>query len=149
VHWSFERKLEELLAVDLKATMRLSRAIGACMVERGRGVILNMGWDQAETGMEGASGELFAAVKGGIMAFTRSLARSLAPLVRVNCVAPGWIRTAWGTHAGTQWQDRVLRETLLHRWGKPEDVAATVRWLASPAAAYMTGQIIKVNGGAV
>ena len=59
------------------------------MKAAGRGVILNMGWDQAETGMEGDSGELFAVTKGAVMAFTRSLALALAPHVRVNCLAPG------------------------------------------------------------
>jgi 3-oxoacyl-[acyl-carrier protein] reductase len=108
-----------------------------------------MGWDQAEAGMEGDSGELFAAVKGAVMAFTRSLALSLAPEVRVNCLAPGWIRTAWGVGASEVWQERVRRETPLGRWGEPEDVAATARWLVSPAAAYLTGQVIRINGGAV
>ena len=70
-----------------------------------------MGWDQAETGMEGDSGELFAATKGAVMAFTRSLALSLAPEVRVNAVAPGWIKTSWGESTSRHWHDRVLRET--------------------------------------
>jgi NAD(P)-dependent dehydrogenase (short-subunit alcohol dehydrogenase family) len=99
--------------------------------------------------MEGDSGELFGAAKGAVMAFTRSLARSLAPKVRVNCLAPGWIKTAWGENASAQWQDRVRAETPLRRWGLPEDVAAAARWLASPAAAYITGQIIRINGGAI
>lgn len=151
-HWSFERKLDELLAVDLKATLLLSREVGQHMRERsdGRGgVILTMGWDQVETGMEGDSGQLFGAVKGAVMAFTRSLALSLAPTVRVNCLAPGWIRTAWGEGASAAWQERVLRETPLKRWGTAEDVAATACWLVSPQAAYITGQIIRINGGAV
>ena len=74
----------------------------------GRGIILTMGWDQAETGMEGDSGQLFAAAKGAVMAFTKSLALTLAPEVRVNALAPGWIRTAWGEQASEVWQDRVL-----------------------------------------
>ena len=147
--WPFERKLEELLAVDLKATVQLARDIGARMKARGRGVILTMGWDQAETGMEGDSGQLFAAVKGAIMCFTRSLALSLAPEVRVNCVAPGWIRTLWGETASTAWQERVRLETPLGVWGLPEDIAATALWLASPAAKFITGQTIRINGGAV
>jgi 2-amino-4-hydroxy-6-hydroxymethyldihydropteridine diphosphokinase len=147
--WPFERKLDELLAVDLKATMRLSRDIGARMKARGRGCILTVGWDQAETGMEGDSGQLFAAVKGAVMCFTRSLALSLAPEVRVNCLAPGWVRTAWGEAASPAWQERVRRETPLGVWGLPEDVAAAAVWLASPAAAFVTGQTVRVNGGAV
>jgi 2-amino-4-hydroxy-6-hydroxymethyldihydropteridine diphosphokinase len=147
--WPFERKWEELLSVDVNATMFLSRTIGQRMKEQGRGVILNMGWDQAETGMEGESGQLFGAAKGAVMAFTKSLALALAPEVRVNCLAPGWIRTAWGEGASRSWQERVLRETPLGRWGTAEDVARAVRWLASPAAAYVTGQVIRLNGGAV
>jgi 3-oxoacyl-[acyl-carrier protein] reductase len=146
---SFDEKLDALLAVDLKATMRLSRAIGARMKARGRGAIITIGWDQAETGMEGDSGELFAAVKGAVMCFTRSLARSLAPEVRVNCIAPGWIRTKWGEAASAAWQQRVRDETPRGVWGLPEDVAAAAAWLASPAAGFITGQTIRVNGGAV
>jgi 2-amino-4-hydroxy-6-hydroxymethyldihydropteridine diphosphokinase len=147
--WPFDRKLDELLAVDVKATIRLARDIGQRMKTQGRGCILTMGWDQAETGMEGDSGELFAAVKGAVMSFTRSLAKSLAPEVRVNCLAPGWIRTAWGETASDAWQERVRRETPLGIWGLPEDVAAAALWLASPAAQFITGQTIRVNGGAI
>ena len=147
--WSFERKLEQLLAVDVTATILLARTVGRRMKEAGGGVILNMGWDQAETGMEGDSGELFAAAKGAVMAFSRSLALSLAPEVRVHCLAPGWIRTAWGEAASEAWQERVRRETPLRRWGRPEDVAAAARWLVSPGAQYLTGQVVRINGGAV
>jgi 3-oxoacyl-[acyl-carrier protein] reductase len=119
------------------------------MRQAGGGTILTLGWDQAERGMEGESGEIFAAVKGAVMAFSRSLARSLAPAVRVNCIAPGWIRTAWGETASDEWHERVRRETPLERWGAPADVAALARFLASPAAAFITGQVIRVNGGAV
>jgi 3-oxoacyl-[acyl-carrier protein] reductase len=81
------------------------------------------------------------------MAFTRSLAKSLAPQVRVNCVAPGWIKTAWGQRASASWQERAQRESLLARWGTPGDVAKAVRFLASPEAAFITGQVLPVNGG--
>lgn len=145
--WPFERKLEQLWRVDVVATMLLSRAVGQLMRERGGGVILNIGWDRAEYGMAGDSGELFAATKGAVMAFTRSLAKSLAPAVRVNCLAPGWIRTAWGDHASEYWQHRAQSESLLQRWGEPEDVAEAACYVASPAAAFITGQTIAVNGG--
>jgi 2-amino-4-hydroxy-6-hydroxymethyldihydropteridine diphosphokinase len=148
-NWSFDEKLDALLAVDLRATMRLARDLGGRMKARGRGCILTVGWDQAETGMEGDSGQLFAAVKGAVMCFTRSLAKSLAPEVRVNCLAPGWIRTAWGETASAAWQERVRWETPLGVWGLPEDVAAAAVWLASPATAFITGQTVRVNGGAV
>jgi 2-amino-4-hydroxy-6-hydroxymethyldihydropteridine diphosphokinase len=147
--WPFERKLTELFAVDVVATVALAREVGRHMKAAGSGVILNMGWDQAETGMEGDSGELFALTKGAVMAFSRSLALSLAPEVRVNCLAPGWVRTAWGENASETWQKRVLRETPLRRWGHPDDVAALARWAVSPRAAFVTGQVLRTDGGAV
>ena len=146
---AFEEKLALLLDVDVRATMLLTRLAGGRMREAGGGGIVNVGWDQAETGMEGDSGELFAAAKGAVMSFTRSAALSLAPSVRVNCVAPGWIRTAWGEGASASWQERVRRETPLGRWGTPEDVGEAVRFLVSREAAFVTGQILRVNGGAV
>jgi len=146
-HWDFERKLDELYRVDVIATLRLSRAIGKRMKARGSGAIVHIGWDQAEHGMAGDSGELFAATKGAVMAFSKSLARSLAPEVRVNCVAPGWIKTKWGSSASQNWQDRAKNEALLARWGTPEDVAGVVRFLVSPAASFVTGQTIPINGG--
>jgi 2-amino-4-hydroxy-6-hydroxymethyldihydropteridine diphosphokinase len=148
-HLTFEQKLQELLQVDVTATAILSREFGGLMKAAGAGVLINIGWDQASVGMEGDSGQLFAIAKGAVMALTRSLAVSLAPEVRVNCLAPGWIRTAWGESASSSWQERVVRETLLGRWGTPEDVARAALWLASPNAGFVTGQVINVNGGAV
>ena len=145
----FDEKLDRLWNVDVVASIRLCRAVGRRMKEQGRGSIVTMGWDQAETGMEGDSGELFAAIKGAVLAFTRSLALSLAPEVRVNAVSPGWIKTAWGESAPKHWQERVLRETPLARWGEPVDVAEVCRFLVGPNSTFLTGQVVRVNGGAV
>ncbi|MFM7072182.1 MAG: SDR family NAD(P)-dependent oxidoreductase [Planctomycetota bacterium] len=150
-HASFDEKLDLLWRVDVAGTMRLSRDIGARMKEResphGEAVILNIGWDQVEHGMAGESGELFTAIKGAVMAFTRSLARSLAPAVRVNCLALGWIRTAWGEQASEYWRERAVAESLMRRWGTPDDVARAARFLASPNASFITGHILPINGG--
>jgi 2-amino-4-hydroxy-6-hydroxymethyldihydropteridine diphosphokinase len=146
---SFDAKLEELWKVDVQATIQICRDIGRRMQQQGVGSIITMTWDQAEPGMEGDSGQLFSSTKAAVLSFSRSLALSLAPRVRVNCLAPGWIRTAWGESASKIWQDRVRAQTPLSRWGTPEDVAQATRWLASPAASFITGQIIRVNGGAV
>ncbi len=145
--WPFEKKLETLWQIDVLATIRISRAVGQRMQTRGSGTIINMSWDQVKSGMAGDSGEMFAATKGAIAAFSRSLARSLAPAARVNGLAPGWIKTAWGEQASDDWQRRAIGESLLKRWGTPEDVAAAARFLASPAAAFITGQVIAINGG--
>ena len=97
--WDWERKLDLLLAVDLKGTVACSYAAGAVMGEQpGGGTILNMSWDHVAAGMAGDNPELFSAVKGGVLAFSKSLARSLAPRVRVNVLCPGWIET--GVRAG-------------------------------------------------
>ncbi|MCP4510659.1 MAG: SDR family oxidoreductase [Fuerstiella sp.] len=146
---NFSTKLRTLLDVDVAGTIEMSRIFGHRFQGQGSGCILNIGWDQSDRGMEGDSGELFAATKNAIMGFTRSLALSLAPDVRVNCIAPGWIRTAWGTGASDYWQQRVLDETPLKRWGRPQDIASMARFLLSQNAAYITGQIINVNGGAI
>lgn len=147
--WDYTTKLQRLLDVDVRSSVLLSHEVGQRMKAAGSGVILNIGWDQADRGMEGNSGELFAAAKNSIMGFTRSLAVSLAPEVRVNCIAPGWIKTAWGDNASDVWQSRVLRETPLQRWGFPEDIARLARFLASADASYITGQVINANGGAI
>ncbi|MGI8981788.1 MAG: SDR family NAD(P)-dependent oxidoreductase [Pirellulaceae bacterium] len=151
--WSFERKLEELWKVDVLATVNLSRLIGEKLHQQTlhghapAGVILNIGWDQAAHGMAGDSGQMFGCIKGAVMSFTQSLAQSLAPHVRANCLAPGWIKTSWGERASDYWQERARLESLAGRWGTPEDVARAARFLASPAAEFITGQIINVNGG--
>ena len=148
--WDWERKLDLLLAVDLKGTIACSYGAGAVMREQpGGGAIINMSWDHVTTGMEGENPELFSAVKGGVLSFSKSLARSLAPEVRVNVLAPGWIETAFGEGADRDFHREVAESTPLGRWGTPQDVAATAVWLASADAAFLTGQAVNINGGTV
>jgi 3-oxoacyl-[acyl-carrier protein] reductase len=113
------------------------------------GVIINMSWDHVLTGMEGKNPEMFAAAKGGILSFSKSLARSVAPRVRVNILAPGWIDTAFAGGLDAERRQAVADTTPLRRWGTPEDVAGAAVYLASPAAAFLTGQTILINGGVV
>jgi 3-oxoacyl-[acyl-carrier protein] reductase len=146
--WSFSEKLDFLWQVDVRATLLLSRLVAERMLEQVRsGCVINVGWDQATSGLPGPSGQMFACTKGAIMAMTAALAKSYAPQVRVNCVAPGWIRTEWGEAADSEWSELVAEQSLQRRWGLPADVAAAVAFLASPAATYINGQCLPINGG--
>jgi 3-oxoacyl-[acyl-carrier protein] reductase len=147
---SVQEKLDRLLTIDLKGTILASWA-AADLIGRQEsgGVIINMSWDHVLTGMEGRNPEMFAAVKGGVLSFSKSLARSVAPKVRVNILAPGWIDTAFATGLDADRRRQVSDATPLKRWGTPEDVAGAAVYLASPAAAFLTGQTILINGGVV
>jgi 3-oxoacyl-[acyl-carrier protein] reductase len=143
-------KLDLLLAVDLRGTILASWCAAEVLAAQpDGGVIINMSWDHVLTGMAGTNPQMFAAVKGGVLAFSKSLARSVAPRVRVNVIAPGWIETAFGEGLDEETRRTIAGSTPLARWGTPDDVANAAVFLASPAAAFLTGQTILVGGGAV
>jgi 3-oxoacyl-[acyl-carrier protein] reductase len=145
-----EDKLDLLLAVDLRGTI-LASWEGAALLgaQDDGGVIINMSWDHVLTGMPGRNPEMFAAVKGGVLAFSKSLARSVAPRVRVNVLAPGWIETSFGAGLDDASRQAIAAATPLGRWGRPEDVAKAAVFLASRDSAFVTGQTMLVGGGAV
>ena len=149
--WEWEHKLDILLAVDLKGTIACSYAVGDVMRDQERGgAIVNMSWDHVTTGMAGENPQLFAAVKGGVLAFSKSLARSLAPAVRVNVLCPGLDRD----------QLRRARRSRLSPLGRAGHAAGSLgpprrTWRTRrctsprPTAEFVTGQAINVNGGVV
>jgi 3-oxoacyl-[acyl-carrier protein] reductase len=144
------QKMDLLLSVDLRGTIMASWHAATILAEQpAGGVIINMSWDHVLTGMPGTNPQLFAAVKGGVLAFSKSLARSAAPRVRVNVLAPGWIETSFAADLNGDRRDAVIESTPLARWGTPDDVAGAAVFLASPAAAFMTGQVLLVGGGVV
>src|SRR6266516_223602 len=139
---SWVEKLDRLLAVDLRGTVLASwKAVELMRTQPPGGVILNMSWDHVLTGMKGGYGEVFCAVKGGVYSFSRALAQSVAPHIRVNVLGPGWIETAV--------KERITRSIPLGRWGAPDDIAYAAVYLASEAASYITGQMLLINGGGV
>ena len=143
-------KLDHLLAVDLRGTVLASwNAAELLAAQPHGGVIVNVSWDHVLTGMQGINPQMYSAVKGGILSFSKSLARSVAPRVRVNVVAPGSIETAFGEGLDEKTYAAVAASTPLQRWGTPDDVAGSVIFLASPAAKFLTGQTILVGGGVV
>jgi 3-oxoacyl-[acyl-carrier protein] reductase len=144
---SRREKLDRVLSVDLRGTVLASWAAVDYMRPNGGGVIINVSWDHVVQGMEGENPGVYSAGKGGIASFSKSLARDVAPDIRVNIVAPGFIETAFGAQAKPKFRQKVIEMTPLKRWGTPEDVAHAVVFLASDESAFLTGQTIMVNGG--
>ena len=143
-------KLDLLLRVDLRGSMLASwAAVELMQSQPGGGVILNMSWDHVTFGMEGRNPQMFSAVKGGVLSLSKSLARSVAPAVRVNVLAPGWIETAFGAGIDRAYYEQVVEQTPLKRWGTPDDVARAAVWLMSDGARFLTGQTVMVNGGVI
>jgi 3-oxoacyl-[acyl-carrier protein] reductase len=144
-------KLDLLLAVDMRGTVLASWAAVDLMRSQGGSgaTIINMSWDHVGFGMAGENPILYSAAKGGIESFSKSLAREVAPEIRVNILAPGFIETAFGEDANERFRQEVVARTPLGRWGRPEDVADAAVFLASDASRFMTGQVIMVNGGVV
>jgi 3-oxoacyl-[acyl-carrier protein] reductase len=143
------QKLERVLAVDIRGTVLASWAAVELMRKFGRGNIINMAWDHVGQGMAGENPGIYSAAKGAIASFSRSLARDVAPQIRVNILAPGFIETAFGEGADPKFRQKVIELTPLARWGKPEDVAGAAVFLASDDSSFLTGQLIMVNGGVV
>jgi 3-oxoacyl-[acyl-carrier protein] reductase len=144
-------KLDQLLMVDLRGTILASWEAARIMKEQpDGGVIINMSWDHVIFGFEGTNPQMFSAVKGGIMSFSKSLARSVAPRVRVNILAPGWIETEFAaTTMDPDYYRKVVESTPLKRWGTPDDVARSAVFLASEDSAFLTGQMLMIGGGVV
>lgn len=144
-----EERWDRAMHVDLKGTWQACRVAAPCIREAGGGAIVNLGWDHAIDGAPGLVSEMYAASKAGVLALTRCFAREFAPDVRVNAVAPGWVENDWSATRTVAFRERVASGIPLARWGHPEDVAAAVLYLCSPAAAYVTGQTLIVDGGEV
>ncbi len=145
-----QQKLESLIAVDLLGTMNCCWSVLPSMQARGTGAIINMSWDLAIHGFTGRNPQMFAAVKAGVLGFSKSLARTCAPEVRVNVLAPGWIETAFADDImEKEYYQARIKEIPMQRFGLAEDVANAALYLASDEASYLSGEVINVNGGLV
>lgn len=136
-----------VMDVNMKSTFLTTRAVLPHMPEGG--AIINFASQAGHDG-GGAGAVLYAATKGGVMSFTRGMAKELgARRIRVNCVAPGMIATSFhDTFTKTEVRQKVAAATPLGREGRAEEVARVVAFLASEASSFINGACIDVNGGA-
>lgn len=143
--------LADVFAVNLVGCYHVVGAVGRVMLTQQRGSIINVSALGGGIVGLGRGGSIYAMTKGGIVSLTRDLAAEWGTQgIRVNAVAPGWIRTPM-TNAlqdDVKRSAKVLERVPLRRWGEAEDVAGVVVFLASDAAAYVTGCTIPIDGGA-
>jgi 3-oxoacyl-[acyl-carrier protein] reductase len=135
-----------VIATNLTAVFRLSKACVRHMMKERRGRIVNL---TSVVGLTGNPGQAnYAAAKAGILGFTKSLARELGSRgITVNAVAPGFIDTDMTRALSEEQRAALLRQIPLGRLGTPAEVAAAVLFLVSPQSAYITGETLHVNGG--
>ncbi|MER3474166.1 MAG: 3-oxoacyl-[acyl-carrier-protein] reductase [Armatimonadota bacterium] len=143
-----EEDWDAVLDVNLKGAFLCSRAVAKVMIKQRAGCIVNI---TSIMGLTGGAGQAnYSAAKAGLIGLTRSLARELGSRgIRVNAVAPGWIETAMTDSLPQTVREAILKQIPLGRLGRAEDVADAVVFLCSEESAYITGQVLTVDGGLV
>ena len=143
-----EEEWDQVLSVNLKGAFNATKAVARGMMKRRKGVIINIA---SVIGLIGNAGQAnYAASKAGLMGFTKSVAREFASRgVRCNAVAPGFIQTAMTEKLGPEIVEGLKAQIPMGTLGEPHDIARVVRFLVGPGAAYITGQVIAVDGGMV
>lgn len=141
-----EEEWDKVIAVDLKSVYLCTKAVIKYMIRQRYGRIVNI---SSVIGLRGNIGQAnYSAAKAGIIGFTKSVARELAGRnITVNAVAPGYITTEMTERLPQEVKESMLRQVPMERPGKPEDVAGVVAFLCSEDASYITGEIIRVDGG--
>lgn len=143
-----EEDWDQVLDVNLKGTFLFTKAVSRGMMKQKSGVIVNLA---SIIGLIGNAGQCnYAASKAGVIALTKSAAKELASRnIRINAVAPGFIETKMTAALPEAVRGKMLDAIPMARFGLPDDVANVVLFLASPASAYMTGQVLSISGGMV
>jgi 3-oxoacyl-[acyl-carrier protein] reductase len=137
----------KVLEVNLSGAFHCCKAAARYLLKSESGRIVNL---SSVVGEQGNAGQVsYAASKAGLIGMTKTLARELASRgITVNCVAPGFIETEMtAAHVQGEYREALLKQIPLGRIGAPEDVAEAVRFLVSEQASYVTGQVVRVNGG--
>ncbi len=138
--------MDRLIAINLAGPVHLTQALLAPMIAANRGKIINVASD---AGRVGSSGEtVYAAAKGGIISFTKSLASEVSRYaINVNCVCPGPTDTPMLATRAEKMREAFLKAIPFHRFAKPEEIADAILFFASERSSYVTGQILSVSGG--
>ena len=137
---------DQVVGINLKGTILCTKAVTRVMLRQRYGRIIHLSSVVGQTGNAGQS--IYAATKAGILGFTKAMAREVASRgITVNAVAPGFIETEMTAKLPAKLQEEFLRSIPLGRFGTCEDVAESIAFLAGPAAGYITGQVLSVNGG--
>ena len=141
-----DRDWNDVLAINLNGVFNCSKAVSEPMISQRNGIIINIASLSGITGLPGQAN--YSAAKGGVIAFTKALSKELASFnIRVNAVAPGVIETEIVDSLNESIKNNFLNAIPMKRFGKPEEVASVVKFLASPDAVYITGETICVTGG--
>lgn len=143
-----EEDWESVIDTNLKGAFLFTKAFTRAFVKQRSGRIINV---SSVSGLIGNAGQAnYAASKAGLLGFTKSVARELASRgITVNALAPGFIETDMTAVLSQELREELLQKIPLHRLGQPEDIANAALFLASPAARYITGQVLTVDGGLV
>lgn len=144
-----DEELDRMLSANLKTAFHAAQAVAPHMIERGSGSIVNFASTAGEYGSISPAAH-YAASKGAVIGFTKSLARELSPLgIRVNAISPGPIDTPALAGGRPIDREKVAQRTLVGRLGTPADIAHAVLYLVDEGSAFVTGQILGVNGGSL
>ena len=145
VHMVTMESIRRHMQINFEAHFQITQYITRMMLRTGGGSVVNV---SSVTGMDGNPGQLsYGASKAAVLSATRTFSMELASRgIRVNAVAPGVIDTEMSRALDHEARDRLMQRVSVNRIGKPEEVAATILWLCSPAASYVTGQTLRIDG---